>query len=88
VFYCVFSAFNWTYFVVKVNLLVEIVLFRHNLAYEVNKYNELYVFFINRAVGQIYCGTVLTDATGKMRMCGHADLRILERVRVKIVDLG
>ena len=26
-------------------------------------------------------------ATGKMRMCGRADLRILERVRVKIMDL-
>jgi len=26
-------------------------------------------------------------ATGKMRMCGRADLRILERVRVKIVNL-
>ena len=26
-------------------------------------------------------------ATGKMRMCGHADLWILERVRVKIMDL-
>jgi len=27
------------------------------------------------------------EATGKMRMCGRADLRILERVRVKIMDL-
>ena len=27
------------------------------------------------------------QATGKMRMCGRADLRILERVRVKIMDL-
>jgi len=26
-------------------------------------------------------------ATGKMRMCGRVDLRILERVRVKIMDL-
>jgi len=26
-------------------------------------------------------------ATGKMRMCGRADVRILERVRVKIMDL-
>jgi len=26
-------------------------------------------------------------ATGKMRMCGRADLRILESVRVKIMDL-
>ena len=26
-------------------------------------------------------------ATGKMRMCGRADLRILEPVRVKIMDL-
>ena len=27
------------------------------------------------------------QATGKMRMCGRADLRILERVRVKIMHL-
>jgi len=27
------------------------------------------------------------SATGKMRMCGRADLRILEWVRVKIMDL-
>jgi len=26
-------------------------------------------------------------ATGKMRMCGHADLRILELVQVRIMDL-
>jgi len=26
-------------------------------------------------------------ATGKMRMCGRADLRILERVQVRIMDL-
>jgi len=26
-------------------------------------------------------------ATGKMRMCGRADLRIFEPVRVKIMDL-
>jgi len=26
-------------------------------------------------------------ATGKMRMCGRADLQILERVQVKIIDL-
>jgi len=28
-----------------------------------------------------------SSATGKMRMCGRADLRILERDRVKIMDL-
>jgi len=30
---------------------------------------------------------VWVAANGKMRMCGRADLRILEQVRVKIMDL-
>ena len=47
--------------------------------------HSLFASFPTPFISDLDDGVV--KATGKMRMCGRADLRILERVRVKIMDL-